>query len=139
MVKALTHRLRPSLTEATHCWPQYAYIPGRSIEHAIVRALYHCDQVQRTLASHRLTLRERRDTGKLPTACQGGATLSIDTSKAFDTVDRRILEQELRAARVPEPELGIILHLHRNIGYWPAGQDPSTRVASERGVRQGAW
>ena len=46
--------------------------------------------------------------GKLPTACQGGVTLYIDTSKAFDTVDRRILEQELRAARVPEPELAII-------------------------------
>ncbi|CAE7647749.1 unnamed protein product [Symbiodinium sp. CCMP2592] len=67
----------------------------------------------------------------------GGVTLSIDTSKAFDTVNRQVLEHELRAAHVPEPELDIILHLHHCIGYWPAGQDPTTRVASERGVRQG--
>ena len=56
-------------------------------------------------------------------------TLSIDTSKASDTVDRRILEQELRAARVAEPELTIIMNLHHNIGYWPTGQDPQSRVS----------
>ncbi|CAE7315448.1 unnamed protein product, partial [Symbiodinium sp. CCMP2456] len=138
VVKAYTARLRPSLTEATLPWPQYAYIPGRSIEHAIVRALSHCDRVQHALAAERLTLRERRDTGRRPTGCQGGVTLSIDTSKAFDTVDRRILEQELKAARVAEPELTIIMNLHHNIGYWPTGQDPHSRVASERGVRQGS-
>ena len=128
VVKALT--MRPFFAEATRLWPQYAYNPGRSIEHAVARALHHCAQVPHTLASHRLTLNE-------PTSCQGGATLSIDTSKAFDTVDRRVLEQELRAARVPEPELEVILSLHRSIGYWPAGSDPSTRVSSERGLRQG--
>ena len=137
VVKALTMRLRPFFAEATRLWPQYAYTPGRSIEQAIARALHHCAQVRHTLASHRLTLKERRATGNKPTSCQGGATLSIDTSKAFDTVDRRVLEQELKAARVPEPELEIILSLHRNIGYWPASSDPSTRVSSERGVRQG--
>ena len=125
VVKALTMRLRPFFAEATRLWPQYAYTPGRSIEHAIARALHTV--LRSGTRSHRLT----------PTSCQGEATLSIDTSKAFDTVDRRVLEQELRAARVPEPELEIILNLHRNIGYWPAGSDPGTRVSSERGVRQG--
>ncbi|CAE7466615.1 unnamed protein product [Symbiodinium sp. CCMP2592] len=130
-------RLRPIFAEATKLWPQYAYTTGRSIDHAIIRALHHCSQVQQILASQRLTLRERRHTGRKPTSCQGGVTLSIDTSKAFDTVNRQVLEQELRAARVPEPELAVILNLHHCIGYWPAGQDPTTRVASERGVRQG--
>ena len=65
---------------------------------------------------HRLTLKERRDTGRKPTACQGGVTLSIDTSKAFDTVDRRILAQELRAARVPE--LGTRHHPGTPPQYW---------------------
>ncbi|CAE7635287.1 yfiL [Symbiodinium sp. CCMP2592] len=130
-------RLRPIFAEATKLWPRYAYTTGRSIDHAIIRALYHCSQVQQILASQRLTLRERRHTGRKPTSCQGGVTLSIDTSKAFDTVNRQVLEQELRAARVPEPELAVILNLHHCIGYWPAGQDPPTRVASERGVRQG--
>ena len=35
VVKALTLQLRPSLAEAMRSWPQYAYVPGRSIEHAI--------------------------------------------------------------------------------------------------------
>ncbi|OLP94586.1 putative tRNA 2'-phosphotransferase [Symbiodinium microadriaticum] len=137
VVKALTLQLRPSLTEATQSWPQYAYVPGRSIEHAIIRALHHCDRVNTTVASQRVTLRERRATGRVPTACCGGVTLSIDTSKAFDTVDRGVLESELKTARVPEPELTLILSLHRNIGYWPAGPTSDVRVSSERGVRQG--
>ena len=101
VVKAKRMRLSPTFTAATQLWPQYAYTPGRSIEHAIARALHHCTQVKHTLTSHRLTLKERRATGNKPTACQGGATLSIDTSKAFDTVDRDVLEQELKAAQVP--------------------------------------
>ena len=109
VVKALTLHLRPPLTEATWSWPQYAYVPGRSIEHAIVRALHHCSrvQVQAAIASQRITLQERRTTGRTPTTCQGGVTLSIDTSKAFDTVDRGVLEQELKTARIPEPELSL--------------------------------
>ncbi|CAE7204775.1 unnamed protein product [Symbiodinium sp. CCMP2592] len=55
----------------------------------------------------------------------------------YENVVTLVLEQELRAARVPEPELAVILNLHHCIGYWPAGQDPTTRVESERGVRQG--
>ncbi|CAE7207588.1 unnamed protein product [Symbiodinium sp. CCMP2592] len=55
----------------------------------------------------------------------------------YENVVTLVLEQELRAARVPEPELAVILNLHHCIGYWPASQDPTTRVASERGVRQG--
>ena len=137
VVKALTLQLRPSLTEATQSWPQYAYVPGRSIEHAIIRALHHCDRVNTAVASQRVTLQERRATGRVPTACRGGVTLSIDTSKAFDTVDRGVLERELKTARVPEPELTLILSLHQNIGYWPAGPESDVRVSSERGVRQG--
>ena len=137
VVKALTLQLRPSLTEATRSWPQYAYMPGRSIEHAIIRALHHCRRVQTSIASQRITLQERRATGRVPTACQGGVTLSIDTSKAFDTVNRSVLEQELKTARIPEPELTLIMSLHQNIGYWPAGPESDIRVSSERGVRQG--
>ena len=137
VVKALTLQLRPSLTEATRSWPQYAYVPGRSIEHAIIRALHHCRRVQTSIASQRITLQERRATGRVPAACQGGVTLSIDASKAFDTVNRSVLEQELKTARIPEPELTLIMSLHHNIGYWPAGPESDIRVSSERGVRQG--
>ncbi|OLP75428.1 LINE-1 retrotransposable element ORF2 protein [Symbiodinium microadriaticum] len=137
VVKALTLQLRPSLTEATRSWPQYAYVPGRSIEHAIIRALHHCDRVHTAVAAQRITLQERRTTGRVPTACRGGVTLSIDTSKAFDTVDRSVLEHELKTARIPEPELTLIMSLHQNIGYWPAGPESDIRVSSERGVRQG--
>ena len=112
-------------------------MPGRSIEHAIIRALHHCRRVQTSIASQRITLQERRATGRVPTACQGGVTLSIDTSKAFDTVNRSVLEQELKTARIPEPELTLIMSLHQNIGYWPAGPESDIRVSSERGVRQG--
>ena len=93
--RSLSSYVRPSLRRRS---------PGHSM-HAIIRALHHCRRVQTAIASQRITLQERRATGRVPTACQGGVTLSIDTSKAFDTVDRSVLEQELKAARISEPEL----------------------------------
>ena len=50
VVKALTARLRPHFTDAKRLWPQFAYLPGRGIDHAIARALRHCDEVQAMLA-----------------------------------------------------------------------------------------
>ena len=42
VVKALATHLRPLFTEATRQWPQYAYTPGRRIDHAIARAMSRC-------------------------------------------------------------------------------------------------
>ena len=43
--KALNNRIRPLVSEAAATWPQFAYLQGRSIDHAIARAVAHCSRL----------------------------------------------------------------------------------------------
>ena len=135
--KAINNRIRPLVSEAAALWPQFAYLSGRSIDHAIARVVAHCSRVRDTVASARVSLRERRETGRKPTACSGGVMISIDTSKAFDTIDRRVLLTQLQAAGVDASDVSIIMELHSRIGYHPCRSEEEARVESKRGVRQG--
>ena len=63
--------------------------------------------------------------------------ISIDTSKAFDTMDRQVLLQELRAAGVDANDVAVIMALRSRIGYHPCKTDAEARITSRRGVRQG--
>ena len=63
--------------------------------------------------------------------------ISIDTSKAFDTIDRQVLLQELRAAGVDAKDVAVIMALRSHIGYHPCKTDAEARITSRRGVRQG--
>ena len=63
--------------------------------------------------------------------------ISIDTSKAFDTFDRQVMLQELRAAGVDANDIAVIMALHSHIGYRPCKTDAEARITSRRGVRQG--
>ena len=135
--KALNNRIRPLVSEAATTWPQFAYLQGRSIDHAIARAVAHCSRVRDTIAQARVSLKDRRETGRKPTNCCGGIMISIDTSKAFDTIDRQVMLQELRAAGVDANDIAVIMALHSHIGYHPCKTDAEARITSRRGVRQG--
>ena len=135
--KALNNRLRPLVSEAAEAWRQFAYLPGRSIDHAIPRVVAHRSRVRDTIASARVSLKDRRETGRIPTNCCGGIMISIDTYKALDTIDRQVLLQEFRSAVVDASDIAVIMALHHRIGYHPCKTDPEARVASLRGVRQG--
>ncbi len=137
VAKAIANRIRPCVQAAAALWPQFAYVPGRCIDHAIARVIGHCDQVRTMLSRQRLTLQERRETGRVPHQCCGGIMVSIDTSKAFDTIDRRVLMRELDAAGVDPHDITLILAMHEKIGYHPNAHAPHDRVTSRRGVRQG--
>ena len=63
--------------------------------------------------------------------------ISIDTSKAFDTIDRQVMLQELRAAGVDANDIAVIMALRSHIGYHPCKTDAEARIESRRGVRQG--
>ena len=62
VVKALTMRLRPFFAEATRLCRSMPILLVEN-EHAVARALHH-----HTLASDRLTLKERKATGNKPTS-----------------------------------------------------------------------
>ena len=135
--KALNNRLRPLVSEAAATWPQFAYPQGRSIDHAIARVVAHCSRAREAITNARVSLKDRRERGKVPTNCCGGIMISIDTSKAFDTIDRQVLLQELLAAGVDANDVAVIMALRSHIGYHPCKTEPEARITSRRGVRRG--
>ena len=137
VTKAFTSQLQPTLREALAPWPQFAYLGGRCIEHAVARVTAHCVAVRDRLASGRVTLKQRRAGSGPQGQCYGGVMVSVDCSKAFDTVDRQVLKSELCSAGVHPEDVDFIMRMHTAISYHPVPKDPRRAVHSKRGVRQG--
>ena len=99
--KALAGLLKESLMPYLHRYlgstPQFAYLPGRDLFDAVARVRARLALVTRALTQvggNRFTIRARREAasmtsvGRHRTLVAGGAVLSVDLSKAFDTVCR---------------------------------------------------
>ena len=67
--------------------PQYAYLPGRGTEEALVRIFNHCADV-RTLCNSRRHPLQQLAQGSQPSSLGGGLLVTLDLSKAFDMVPR---------------------------------------------------
>ena len=70
-------------------------------------------------------------------SCSGGALLSIDLSRAFDTVPRRALSQALRAAGVDSELHDLVLDLHEHCQYEISQGQYADKFDMQCGVRQG--
>ena len=104
----LRERLAPYIIPWMDGKPQYAYIPGKSIDEAILRVCRVCDSIKDLLHRTRTTVHTRRQCQPVP-QCTGGALLSLDLSRAFDMLPRWALRESLRAASVPEDLCRIVL------------------------------
>ncbi|CAE7803936.1 unnamed protein product [Symbiodinium sp. CCMP2592] len=71
--------------------------------------------------------------GRIASHC--GLTLSVDLSRAFDTLPESILHQALVAAAVPADLTNCILELHRQVKF--CLRDHQISVLAGRGIRQG--
>ena len=80
---------------------QYAYFPGKSIDQAIGRVSSFCATVRERIRVGVLSVHQRRQ-GRHASSCYGGIMLSIDLSRAFDTLTRAALLASMSAASVPE-------------------------------------
>ena len=72
--------------------PQFAYAEGRSIDEAISRVFQHCKAARECLKQGVDNVHARR-AGQLVGCCGGGALLSIDLTRAFDTIPRTALSR----------------------------------------------
>ena len=138
--KILACVLREKLTPYIIPWmdgkPQFAYIPGRSIDEAVLRVCRVCDSIKDLLQRTRTTVHTRRQGQPVP-QCTGGALLSLDLSRAFDMLPRWALWKSLRAASVPEDLCRIVLELHEQCHYGIRHNKFQGRFAMQLGVRQG--
>ncbi|CAE7225383.1 unnamed protein product [Symbiodinium microadriaticum] len=86
----LMEYIQPLLDEI----PQYAYIPGKSIDQAIVRVAQHCTAIRSRLREGVTTVHQRRQ-GRKAGICYGGVMISIDLSRAVDSLTRQAMSSAL--------------------------------------------
>lgn len=124
------------MANALAALPQYAYVKGRLLETAILRAVGHCRRVRASLAMGTTNIRTRWE-GRAPTGCFGGALLALDLSQAFDRVDRRKLCHSLEASGMPSPLVTAVMQWHASMFYHLDVAGHTDRVRCGRGLRQG--
>ncbi|CAE7566859.1 Pol [Symbiodinium sp. CCMP2592] len=139
MALLLRWRLQPYVEQLLHQCPQYAYTRGRTTTDAISRIAQHCDSVRAKVKQQTLSLHERRQ-GAVRTVCTGGAQLTVDCSKAFDSLPRCTMMTMLTWAGVPPDLATAIIQVHQ-AGTYRHGNvdDPESwmDIDSAQGVRQG--
>ena len=136
IAKALQVRASPCISEMMSSLPQYAYLPGRLLKVAIVRAVHHCRIIRTRLAGSCPNIQQRRR-GMSPSECYGGAILSLDMSQAFDRVDRHKLLMALTHSNMPHSLVQAIAQWHNGVEYHLQVSRQETQVKCGRGLRQG--
>ena len=131
----LMGRIKEDIVKRMEPYPQYAYLTGRSAMDAIDRAFFHVCQTQ-ARTGQQYTLHHRR-AGIARPATLGSVTLSVDLSRAFDSVSRSHIKSSLEWANIPENIIGVILGVHHAMKLHYASSGAQSTTSTGKGVRQG--
>ncbi|CAE7346734.1 unnamed protein product [Symbiodinium sp. CCMP2592] len=115
---------------------QHAYCPGKSIDIAIARVSSFCSDIRERVRVGVLNVHQKR-AGQRESTCYGGAMLSLDLSRAFDSLTRQALESSLRASHVPDDLCQSILQVHNQCRYTVRHHNYQGHFPMQVGVRQG--
>ena len=116
--------------------PQYAYLPGRGTEEALIRVFRHCDTVRNLCNSHRFPLHQSAQ-GLNPGPLEGGLLVTMDLSKAFDMVHRGRLFRCLSNLGVPDHLLDFLNAIYHETSYTFQHRGQTRCLSTSRGIRQG--
>ena len=131
----LMGRIKEDIVTRMEPYPQYAYLTGRSALDAIDRAFFHVCQTQ-ARTGQQYTIHHRR-AGFARPAMLGSVTLSVDLSRAFDSVSRSHIKTSLEWANIPESIIGVILGVHHAMILHYASSGAQSTTSTGQGVRQG--
>ena len=132
-------RLQPYLCQIALRFPQFAYVAGRGTAEAISRVAQHCSRVRSMVRGQKQDLHSKH-AGIQRASCAGGCQLSIDLSRAFDSVPRSALLRALEWAGVPTDLCVLVLAWHEASVYTLGVRGDSRQQRSiqvTRGVKQG--
>ena len=133
---ALAQNIQTHLQPLLDHMPQYAYSPGRSCSDAILRVHQHFEQVERLMQSQ-ASNRFRMRSGGPRLKCYGGLCLSLDLSKAFDSVCRNKLTQSLLDHGVSNDVVSAVQQLHKSARYVFRLDRETGQVLTTCGIKQG--
>ena len=116
--------------------PQFAYMENRGTHEAIHRLVLHCRSVRTQFQS--LSMPIHRHQQGLPTPpIFGGLTLSLDLSRAFDTVPREQLFVNLSDMGISPDVLSLLRSIYDNTNLSFDHRGEHREFRTFRGIRQG--
>ena len=136
VIGLVSERARASVLDILCSTPQLAYLPFRGTADAIARAVHHCQEVAHLITQFQRPA-ERQNSQLARTGLIGGALLSLDLSKAFDSVSRDLLFRGMEDLGVRRDCLHLLHEWHRGTHYDISHKGFSSAVPVHRGVRQG--
>ena len=137
--RLLKNQLVPHAERVALHVPQFAYLRNRDTHSAIARALTHIDKVRSITHGGQHLCIHARKAGVQQQRCAGGATLSLDLSRAFDSVGHDVLWEALMWAEVPCDLATLLMSWYRS--EYALGQRGdggyTRRISITKGVKQG--
>ena len=137
--KLFRYHLQPFVDRLMRQAPQYAYTQNRGTAEANASIVQHCDWVRSAVWQQKLDLHAKY-AGAVKCECVGGAMLSVDFSRVFDSMPRNLMRDVLCWADVPSDLTTAILVWHAQ-GSYKLGQRADASLQMEidatQGVRQG--
>jgi len=116
--------------------PQFAYLPGRGADEALSRIATFCRAVRAKIEMHHYPVHQQAY-GLHPGELGGGLLLSLDLSKAFDTVCRKRLFAGLRRFGVHDSLLGLLQSIYNSTSFAFEHKGCQREFQTTRGIRQG--
>ncbi|CAE7356314.1 unnamed protein product, partial [Symbiodinium sp. CCMP2592] len=117
-------------------YPQFAYLPRRGVPQALMRAFQHLHQAREVVAQQRLTLQQRH-AGQRRQQLAGAITVSLDLSKAFDSLEPEFMHKALEMSCLPPEVCRLIENWHHGIIYHIEHEQCRAQINCNRGIRQG--
>ena len=130
---------RRILNEAWHhlCQlPQFAYLPGRGCNEAIIRLADHCRAIRELTADLQYPIHNLA-AGRASAELSGGLLISLDMSKAFDTVPRQKLFDSLHQIGISSEIIHILYMVYQHTKYEFHHRGEHRQFDTYKGIRQG--
>ena len=132
----LKRHLFPYVADRVLDLPLFGYMPRRSPLQALMIVFSHCSSVRtRAQASKRSYYALKQ--GNQAAKCGGGLQISLDCSKAFDCINRALLEEAMGLLDVPADLQDILLKWTAATSYHIVQDSDDHHFGSDKGVRQG--
>ena len=117
-------------------WPLWAYLPGRSTQHALLRVAAHCKEGRELVMSQRPAVINRHRQLPMYPVC-GAIQLFLDLSKAFDSICRQELFGRLDEVLDNPRVIQMLAQWHEHSAYHVESNGGTEPVQVGAGVRQG--
>lgn len=132
----LCHYLQRETLDSLIRYPQMAYLHRRGCAEALLRVQRHCQQVREMKFHHQYRIHQQAH-GIEQSSLRGGLLISLDLTRAFDSVNRNDLIRALHHFRVSPELINLVCHIYRSTLFSFEHRGTEKQFRATRGIRQG--